>query len=65
LLKVSGLKGPFDWYLTSQSGQTLTWGKALDENEIINLANIPSGLYLLKCATSGGKTYVGRVVILP
>jgi len=65
LLKVSGLKGPFDWYLTSQSGQTLTRGKALDENEIINLANIPPGLYLLKCATSGGKTYVGRVVILP
>jgi len=64
LLKVRGIKTPFNWSLTAISGQTVGQGRAEHEGESIDVSQFPHGLYLLKCVNSKGITHTSRLMIL-
>jgi hypothetical protein len=63
-VRVKGLKGAFHWSLCSPHGQNIRRGSAENDEQNIDLSEVPSGLYLLKCEPLNGNPQIGRLLIV-
>lgn len=63
-VRVKGLKGAFHWSLYSPHGQNIRRGSAENDEQNIDLSEVPSGLYLLKCEPLNGNPQIGRLLIV-
>lgn len=63
-VRVKGLEGAFNWSLCSPHGQNIRRGRVENEGEIIDVSQMPSGLYLLKCEPLTGNPQIDRLLIV-